>query len=556
MGVPEALGSRPETKRAISAAKRSHALAHFARLTPFSSLTRRILALNVVALAVLVGGVLYLNQFRAGLIDQRIHALLTHGEIIASAIAEVATTGPEDRSIDPWIAHRILLRLIGPTNTDARLYNDNGHLVLDSEGLRPLPAAPMPQPRPAPEEGIGGLIARAYDALLRHLPMEHPPLYRGPMSERADAYPEVMAAYNGLRSSAVRMNAQDELIVSVAVPVHNGRRMLGVLLLSTEAGDIDEIVRAERVAILEVFLVALFVTTSLSLLLAGTIARPIRRLAEAAEVVRIGRAGSAAIPDFTHRGDEVGELSGALREMTEALQRRLEAIEHFAADVAHELRNPLTSLRSAVESLQRTDNPRHQERLLAIITEDVHRLDRLITDISDASRLDAELSRAEAGAVDMATLLETLIEVTRTTLGAGGPRLSLALDAGGVNRRPFTVRGIEGRLGQIMRNLLDNATSFSPPDGEVRLSARRRGPWLRVTVEDEGPGIPENDLERIFARFYSARPGDEPFGRHSGLGLSISRQIAEAHGGALWAENRYDAEGRVCGARFVLHLPV
>lgn len=555
MGVPEALRSRGETGRPEPASAWRTLLASLPGLAPFSSLTRRILALNVVALAVLVGGVLYLNQFRAGLIDQRIHALLIHGEIIASAIAEVATSGPEDRSVDPWIAHRILLRLIGPTNTHARLFNDNGHLVIDSEALRPSRAAPAPRSRTAPDSGLGGLIARAYDTLLRHLPMEHPPLYTEPRNERADAYPEVMAAYNGLRSSAVRMTEQDELIVSVAVPVHNGMRILGVLLLSTEAGDIDEIVRAERVAILEVFLVALFVTTSLSLLLAGTIARPIRRLAEAADVVRAGRAGSAAIPDFTHRGDEVGELSGALREMTEALQRRIEAIEHFAADVAHELRNPLTSLRSAVESLQRTRNPQHQERLLAIIAEDVQRLDRLITDISDASRLDAELSRAEAGAVDMAMLLETLIEVTRATLGANGPRFTLALDAGGVNRRPFVVRGIEGRLGQIMRNLLDNAISFSPPGGEVRLAARRRGSWLIVTVEDEGPGIAENDLERIFERFYSARPGDEPFGRHSGLGLSISRQIAEAHGGALWAENRYDVAGRVCGARFVLRLP-
>jgi two-component system sensor histidine kinase ChvG len=289
----------------------------------------------------------------------------------------------------------------------------------------------------------------------------------------------------------------------------------------------------------------------LSFYLAGTIARPIRRLAAAAERAR-GRRARVEIPDFTRRGDEIGDLSRSLREMTDALWQRMSAIESFAADVAHEIKNPLSSLRSAVETAVRIDDAANQRRLMAIILNDVQRLDRLITDISDASRLDAELGRLELEPVDIAAMLGTLVEVYETTRTDDAPRLVLAI---GNSDREIVVPGIETRLSQVFRNIIGNAVSFSPPLGEIRLTARHHGRAVVVTVEDEGPGIPEEKLTAIFDRFYTERPLGEQFGTHSGLGLSISKQIVEAHRGMIWAENRKDAQGKTTGARFSVRLP-
>ena len=525
------------------------------------SLTSRILALNIVALGILVGGVLYLNQFRSGLIDMRVRALLTQGEIIASAIAEAAASGPEATALDPNEASTILRRLVLPTNTRARLFGPEGHLIADTRHLLTreqvrVAALPPPGWRTTLHRWAHALYDRSMKTLF---PAERLPLYRERAGPRGRHYREVGAALAGFRTSAVRTNSQGEMIVSIAVPVQRFKMVLGGLMLTTEAGDIDRVVRAERLAIIQVFLIALLVTIFLSLVLARTIARPIRRLAGAAELVRSGRAGRTALPDLSSRRDEIGDLAAALRDMTEALYARLDAIESFAADVAHELKNPLTSVRSAVESLRRTNDARHQEKLLAVIVDDVRRLDRLLTDISNASRLDSELSRAETGPVDLAALLETLVEIYRVTMEAEGKtiRFSLERDESGFGERAFIVRGLESRLGQVVRNLLDNAVSFSPPGGLVALRAVRRGNEVLVIIEDEGPGIPEESLDSIFRRFYSERPSDEPFGTHSGLGLSISKQIVEAHNGTIVAENRRSATGgRVLGARFIVRLPV
>jgi two-component system sensor histidine kinase ChvG len=254
---------------------------------------------------------------------------------------------------------------------------------------------------------------------------------------------------------------------------------------------------------------------------------------------------------MSRRRDEIGELSSALREMTEALWRRMDAIEAFAADVAHEIKNPLTSLRSAVETVSRVQSPDHQRKLMAIIQDDVGRLDRLISDISDASRIDAELSRAETEPVQMRLMMEALAEVYRDTGAAEGVRFAIEADPSD----DLKVIGIESRLVQILRNLISNALSFSPPHGTITLRAGRDGDCIRIEVEDDGPGIPENKLDAIFERFYSERPKAEKFGTHSGLGLSISKQIAEAHGGTLRATNRLAENGLVIGARFILRLP-
>jgi two-component system sensor histidine kinase ChvG len=302
----------------------------------------------------------------------------------------------------------------------------------------------------------------------------------------------------------------------------------------------------------------------LSVILANTIAGPVQRLAAAAERVRHSVRARAEIPDFTDRTDEIGHLSGALRDMTQALYRRIDAIESFAADVAHELKNPLTSLRSATETLPLVKSDESKERLMEIIKHDVQRLDRLISDISDASRLDAELAREDAKPVDLSELLRTTVSLFNDIHRDDTPEVVLEIAYSG-GARPYHAIGHDSRLSQVIVNLLDNAISFSPPGGRVTVAARRVGPEIQIAVEDDGPGIPAENLERIFERFYTDRP-QESFGQNSGLGLNISRQIVVAHGGRLWAENRFSAAAGAKsagaaerrsggGARFVIRLP-
>jgi two-component system sensor histidine kinase ChvG len=298
------------------------------------------------------------------------------------------------------------------------------------------------------------------------------------------------------------------------------------------------------------------VTVLLSFYLAGTIARPIRKLAAAADHVRRGHGRHHEIPDFSHRGDEIGDLSGALRDMTAALWLRMDAIESFAADVAHEIKNPLTSLRSAVETVARVRDPDQQRRLMSIIEDDIQRMDRLISDISNASRLDAELSRAESEPVDIGRMLRMLTDIHETTAAErAAPRIQLELP----NGADLTVPGLEGRLVQVFQNIIANALSFSSPDGTVTVHARTTGDMVEVTVTDEGPGIPEGKLGAIFDRFYTERPAGEKFGTHSGLGLSISKQIVDAHGGEIFARNRHaeseTEEENMHGAIFTVRLP-
>jgi two-component system sensor histidine kinase ChvG len=346
----------------------------------------------------------------------------------------------------------------------------------------------------------------------------------------------------------------------VAVPIQRFRAVLGVLLLSTQGGDIDKIVQAERMAIVRVFAVAAVVVIVLSTLLASTIATPLRRLSAAAIRVRRGVNERAAIPDFGDRADEVGNLATALRGMTNALYARMDAIESFAADVSHELKNPLTSLRSAVETLPLARNEASRERLLEIIQHDVRRLDRLITDISDASRLDAELARQIAAKVDLAALLRSVVDGARNH-SRDERVVAITMEAQALPasaKGGYTVTGHDLRLSQVFTNLIENARSFVPADnGRIKVSLRRRGQRVIATVEDNGPGIQAEFIDRIFERFYTDRPAGEAFGQNSGLGLSISRQIVEAHGGTIRAENLPDpaAPNGIAGARFIVSLP-
>ena len=554
VGVTDAKGG---PRRGVTRPRRGFAL------SPVSSLTRRIVVINAIGLGLMVGGVLYLNQFREGLIEVRAQALRTQGEIIAIAVAEAAGSSGEQMDFDPVRANFVLRRLAQPTGVRARLFDRGGRLTGDTRSFS-APSAPV-EVTPLPPPGVEitkGWLARL-DAIYRAVRdrLTSPPeLYQETAIAGITTEAEIYGALRGEPVTAVRANSAGELIVSVALPVTRFKAVLGALVLSTEGGDIDAIVRAERVAILRVFLVALGVSVILSLTLAAAIARPLRRLAEAA--MRSGALQHRAIdpsrvhfPDMTGRADEIGYLSGALREMTAALYARMEAIERFAADVAHEIKNPLTSLRSAVETMRRAEAAPMRERLMKVIEHDVRRLDRLVTDISNASRLDAELAREDMGAVDVAALLRAVAEV------ADQRRARVRVK---IQDAPLTCRGLDGRLGQVFRNLVENAASFSPPDGEVLVSARRAAPGIvRVTVEDSGPGVPPDNLDAIFTRFYSDRPGYEDFGDHSGLGLSISRQIVAAHGGRIWAENIMPAgdapdsqpQDAPLGARFVVELP-
>jgi two-component system sensor histidine kinase ChvG len=527
-----------------------------ARHWPISPLTCRILAVNVLALAILAGGFFYLGKYQVSLLDQQIESLKTQGEIFAAALGEGAVLdSPDgDEVLLPDLARQMMRRLVEPTHARARLFDAEGRIIADSRGLGGAGAAIRVHKLPPPHRrgAVRGLVNRAYDWIAQSLPRRtRYPVYHQKPAPRAEDFAEVVQALHGKEASAVRSNPGGGLLISVAVPVRRYRQVLGAVMLSTGSGEIQAELRTVRLELLRIFAAALAVTVLLSFYLAGTIARPIRRLAAAAARVR-GRRARVEIPDFTGRGDEIGDLSGALREMTDALWQRMRAIESFAADVAHEIKNPLSSLRSAVETARRIEDPAKQRRLMAIILDDVERLDRLITDISDASRLDAELSRIELEPVDIAAMLRALVDVQEVAESEGAPRLMLELPE---RNRDLCVFGIETRLSQVFRNVIANAVSFSPADGTIRLTARHDGRAVLVTVEDQGPGIPEEKLTAIFDRFYTERPRGEKFGTHSGLGLSISKQIVEAHRGMIWAENRREANGAVIGARFSIHLP-
>src|SRR5208282_1997440 len=572
-----------------------------------SSLTRRIVVLNLGGLVVLMIGFLLLNQFRADIIAARVQSLTTQADIISAAIAASAAVDtdsitvdpdkllqlapgqtaapPSDEdaiqfSINPERIGPVLHRLVTPTHTRARIYDSDGRLLLDSRSLSARGAVVRSDLPDTAERR--GLFDRVRGFVRNFFATPSQPQAKDPWLVDGKSVPEVAAALKGQTMAAARITDAGETIVSVAVPIQYMMATRGALQLSTQGGDIDHVIASERWAILRFFVVLASVMLVLSLSLANTIAEPVRRLADAAERVRRGIRSRQQIPDFTARSDEIGHLSRALREMTQALYNRLDAIESFAADVAHELKNPLTSLRSALETLPRVKAGHSRERLIAVMQHDVRRLDRLISDISDASRLDAELARDEAGPVDVAALLRTVVSMAQDSPRSNGARidLSIPLRRGRRADSDYFVLGHDSRLAQVVTNLIDNACSFSEPGGLVRIALARsttstdgEAPEEKVaiTVDDDGPGIPAHALERIFERFYTDRPS-QGFGQNSGLGLSISRQIVEAHGGRIWAMNRpADADAvkvvgsgsdvrcepvrHGAGARFVVELP-
>lgn len=552
----------------------------------FSSLTRRIVILNLAALCVLVAGIMYLNQFRDGLIDAKIDSLRTQGKIIAGAIAASATVDttsilidpeklmelqagqsitPKAESTDNWDfpinpvrVAPLLRRVISPQTTRARIYDRDANLLLDSRVLYSSGQV-LSYNLPPIVEDKPGFFERFRNWFTNTIYGSDIVMDNDQPNGNGAVYPEVVKAVNGLLATAQRRNAQGELVVSVAVPVQRYHAVVGVLLLSTVGSDIDNIVRAERLAIFKVFAVVAAVLLVLSLFLAYTIANPLRKLSAAADRVRHGTNKRVEIPNFSDRQDEVGHLSTSIRDMTDALYTRIEAIERFAADVSHELKNPLTSLRSAVETLPLAKTDDARKRLFDIIQHDVRRLDRLITDISDASRLDAELARENSDKVDLTPLLESIVRASRE-VRRNKTAANIILDISPRNGgKPYIVAGHDLRLGQVVSNLIENARSFIPPEnGEIRVAMRSVGAKVIIIVEDNGPGIRAENIDRIFERFYTDRPGAESFGQNSGLGLSISRQIIEAHNGTLNAENitAPNDPDKKLGARFTIVLPL
>jgi two-component system, OmpR family, sensor histidine kinase ChvG len=511
-----------------------------------SRLARLILALNLAGLAILVVGALVLNEFSRGLVQARVDSLYTQGELVTQVIVKAAVTGDPRPSMNPEVARAILEILSIPRTERARLYDAEGRLIADTDVI-----ADKVVERPLPPTLRAGQRAWPWSALFNEARREA----RAHAQERT----EVALAMTGHKIAGVRMSENGGRLVSVSIPIAEVQQVLGVLTI--EAGDVDRIVAAQRLALIPFILMAVMAVLASSLLLNGAVAEPIRRLSRAADSVRLSRARAISLPDIAARQDEVGDLARSLDSMTSALSTRMDAIERFAADVSHEIKNPLTSMRSALETLELAPAGPAREKLMAVLKQDVGRLNRLITDIANASRLDAELSRDPPRSLDLQRFLQDVVSLYRSSDGSAGVRVALeaadTLDG-------FKVVGREGPLGQVFRNLIDNARSFSPPDGRVRIRlgrVRRDGrSYVATEVEDHGPGIPAENLESIFQRFYTARPkglspGGAAFGGHSGLGLSIVRQIVEAHGGAVRAENVEGVDGMIAGARFTVELP-
>ncbi len=569
-----------ELNRRVRRRKRRSLAGWIHRLAP-ARLTSRIIIINVAGLVFLVAGILYFNQTRKSLIAVREESLMTQAQIMAAAVASTAAADTDTFTLDPDLfleqqlgtknpagsggysdfdfpinpeqAGRVLRQLVPSTTTRARIFDRDGQMVVDSrhfygrgEILR-FDLPPINAPKPS-------ALVTWWARFNAWVFANNYPLQKPYGLDNGKDFSEVRLALTGLPITKKAVNDKNEIIIIVAVPIQRFKAVQGALILSTRGGEIDDVLKKERKVVLLTFAVAVLVAILLSVSLAGHIAEPVRRLSAAAERIRRGVNNRVEIPDFTYRRDEVGHLSGALRDMTESLYNRIDAIEAFAADVAHEIKNPLTSLRSAVETLELAKTPEQHQRLIDVVNDDVKRLDRLISDISDASRLDAELVRTQSEIVDLEKLLETLVALHEDVAAKRDVKLSFVRQKPALRNNQtgtFLVMGHENRLGQVVANLLNNAISFAPPGSEIVTTLGRDDQLVEFSISDSGPGIPPENIEKIFGRFYTDRP-EASFGQNSGLGLSISRQIIEAYRGTISAENRQNGPG----ARFLVQIPV
>ncbi|AKH42045.1 two-component system sensor histidine kinase ChvG [Altererythrobacter atlanticus] len=515
-------------------AEKSAAPRHLERLAfPLdTSLTVRILAVNLIPLMLLAGSLFFLDSYRRQLLDERFKLARIEAQITAEALAGATRERQEALLVQIGKEQHLRLRLFDP---QGKLTADSFKLDAPSFTLGDPVAAPWPQ-------DLARWIDRAVDIAVN---APSPPPFADPESDEASAWPElVRAREQGLSQIELRRAPDLTPVITAAAPVGlNG----STLLTTRNAADITQAVRDARTSLLGLMALALTLSIVLSLYLARTIIEPLRRLVRATVRVRLGRGREVEVPRMQSRGDEIGVLARAVSDMTTALRQRIDAVESFAADVAHEIKNPLASLRSALESLPRVDDPQLRTQLTEIAAHDVLRIDRLVTEISDASRIDAELSRATFESVDMAELVANVVRVREGRGLNDGRRILIERSSD-----PTRIMGVPLRIERIIENLLDNAVSFSPHGGVISVAIERDGDIVRTSVCDEGPGIPEKAREKVFTRFHSVRPEAEDFGDHSGLGLAIARTIAVAHDGSLRVSDRPDEHPGAC---LVLELP-
>ena len=545
------MASDTATRRLEALRARAAAAGLWVKRSLSSRLGWKIIGANMAALAALLVGMAALTENRRGLVDAKVDSLSAQAEIIANVITQTAVSGElPGPSMNRDGAREVLTRLSRiyvPDESRALIHAPGPVRVADSDLIAgAVEESALPPPGEAPRDARSAL-QRAADAFARLIQSAET---RAQLDRSLQE--EVRAAFEtGEPQTGLRRGEDGRRIVSVTIPIQLIQATVGTV--TYESYDFDELVASERRALIPFAAAAFIAIMAGALWLTASIARPVRRLADTAREVRLAGGRRVALPDMSKRGDEIGDMGRAFAQMTTALYDRLDAIESFAADVAHEIKNPLTSIRSAAEILPLAKDDEKRARLIQVIQHDVNRLDRLITDISNASRLDAELAREDLGRLDMARLLDDIAAAHRSDPddpeAAGQPDVTVKADG-----EDLFVRGHEGPLSRVFINLVENAVTFSPEDGRVSVTARRRGGvngHVVVTVEDEGPGIPPDNLETIFERFYTERPEGAAFGSHSGLGLAIARQIVTAHGGRIRAENRTDR----AGARFVVELP-
>ncbi len=530
---------------------------HLSGKRKVSPLTLKIWSINIIAIFVLLIAVLHLDRYEDSLIQSELEALEHQAELFANALSEVAVTNNPgiDNYLSSIAVQNVINRSALGSPARSRVFDAAGRLLADSQKLpgRVPPVITKPLASIFPDIFFQKFINDFFPQFFNSPIQVRGPIIEPHKIQLAHTFPEVISALQGSSIKTIKLREAGEGLLTVAVPIQKYKRVLGVLLLSMKDEKVNATFSSYQKELIIAVIIALIITSALSLYLSRSITKPILSLASAAERIKDDRSGRSKIPEASKRDDELGDLSKALIEMTNNLWQRFDAIERFAADVAHEIKNPLTSIKSAVETATKIRDSDKRDQLLALILDDVNRLDRLITDISDSSRLDAELSRETFEPIDIKSLLLVFHELRK--FQKRFEQKLLTIDVRKCENQPL-IFGHEGRIVQVIDNIVDNAVTFAPTNSKIDITLCANTTNVKITIDDEGPGIPKNKLDSIFERFYSERPPAEKFGLHSGLGLSICKQIIEAHNGKISVENRTDYQNDITGARFVITLPI
>ena len=522
-----------------------------------SPLTLKIWSINIIAIFVILIAVLHLDRYEDSLIQSELEALEHQAELFANALSEVAVKN--DPGIHSYLSsiavQNVINRSALRSPARSRVFDTAGRLLADSQELPGRVPSVITKPLASvfPDIFFQKFFNDFFQQFFNSSIQVRRPINEAHKIQLAHTFPEVISALKGSSIKTVKLRETGESLLTVAVPIQKYKRVLGVLLLSVKDEKVDAAFSSYQKELIIAVVIALVITSALSLYLSRSITKPILSLASAAEKIKNDRSGRSEIPEVSKRDDELGDLSRALIEMTNNLWQRLDAIEKFAADVSHEIKNPLTSIKSAIETATKIKDSGKRDQLLTVILDDVNRLDRLITDISDSSRLDAELSREKFEAIDIESLLLAFHQLRKFQKRFEQKSLTLNIEKG---EKQLLILGHESRIVQVIDNIVNNAITFAPVNSNINISVSADAADVKITIDDEGPGIPENKLDAIFERFYSERPAAEKFGLHSGLGLSICKQIVEAHNGKIFAKNRTGYQNDITGARFIITLPI